>query len=257
MKFGKRYKIMAWILSLYLTVTLIPDFSFAVESDIEEKMETEDTTTYNLGANEKMTVFHGGEVRYENENGKLVDYDPSLVKIKDGEASLQKDSLDGYAYENNQGDNKHYLPNILSEETPIRMERENYSIEFSMTDRSLKQTEADQAAVTVEKETIPTIYEETKSLPVNAVYGTDDGTAIIKYTSGEYGLKETLILNEKPENNVFSYRLKLTGMTARENATDEGITLYDKKSGEIVGLYLRHGWMMPAGNPIAKRLRMS
>ncbi len=28
-----------------------------------------------------MTVFHGKDVRYKNEDGKLEDYDPSLVSI--------------------------------------------------------------------------------------------------------------------------------------------------------------------------------
>lgn len=187
MNLGAKYKIMAWILSLCLTVTLIPEFSFAAESAADKKTErettqaaaedsaqpeappanlevtkedviakTEDTTTYDIGNDQKMTVFHGGEVRYENDKGKLVDYDPSLVRIKDGEQSQQKESLDGYAYENKQGDNKHYLPETLSTDTPVRMERENYRIEFSLTDQSLNQTEAEGEAVTVEKETVPT-----------------------------------------------------------------------------------------------------
>ena len=285
MNLGAKYKIMAWILSLCLTVTLIPEFSFAAESAADKKTErettqaaaedsaqseappanlevtkedviakTEDTTTYDIGNDQKMTVFHGGEVRYENDKGKLVDYDPSLVRIKDGEQSQQKESLDGYAYENKQGDNKHYLPETLSANTPVRMERENYRIEFSLTDQSLNQTEAEGEAVTVEKETVPTTYEEEKTLPIHAVYGSKDQDMMVTYTSGEYGLKETLTLNEKPESNVFSYQLNLQGLTARKNVTDGGITLYDKESGEIAGA-ISPPWMDDAsGNAYSEAI---
>lgn len=43
MNLGAKYKIMAWILSLCLTVTLIPEFSFAAESAADKKTERETT----------------------------------------------------------------------------------------------------------------------------------------------------------------------------------------------------------------------
>ncbi len=46
------------------------------------------------------------------------------------EESINGESLDGYAYENREGDSKQYLPEILSETTPIKMEKEGYSISF-------------------------------------------------------------------------------------------------------------------------------
>ncbi|MCE2603998.1 hypothetical protein LH384_33465, partial [Pseudomonas aeruginosa] len=87
---------LAWILSICLVITLIPELGFAAstgagsaktpaispdevtEENVVESKKTTDTTTYDLGGGQEMTVFHGGEVRYENEKGELVDYDPSL-----------------------------------------------------------------------------------------------------------------------------------------------------------------------------------
>ena len=91
------YRLTAWLLTVCLVITLIPDISHATGAgggtkispeDVTEKNvtgRTEDTTTYDLGEGEKMTVFHGGQVRYEDEEGELIDYDRSLVKIKTGE----------------------------------------------------------------------------------------------------------------------------------------------------------------------------
>ena len=106
----------------------------------------------------------------------------------------------------------------------------------------------------MEKETVPTTYEEEKTLPINAVYGSKDQDLMVTYTSGEYGLKETLTLNEKPESNEFSYQLNLQGLTARKNVTDGGITLYDKESGEIAGA-ISPPWMDDAsGNAYSEAI---
>ncbi len=54
--------------------------------------KTEDTTTYELSNGANMTVFHGEDVRFENEQGILVDYNPELVEIEDAK-SLNGNSL--------------------------------------------------------------------------------------------------------------------------------------------------------------------
>ncbi|MDY3010718.1 MAG: DNRLRE domain-containing protein, partial [Clostridiales Family XIII bacterium] len=271
MQIPRTYKVIAWILCVCLVITLVPEIAFAKESaaekpspaaaeqqtsaskedvevtekDVIEEEKTTDTTTYDLGGGEKMTVFHGGEVRYEDEKGELVDYDPSLVKIKDGEKTEQNQSLEDYAYENKEGDKKQYLPKTLSEETPVLMEYKDYRIEFAPTDQSLAQTGVDQEPVEIQKEIIPTAYEQEAALPVDAVYGEGSKAATLAYTSSEHGVKETLTLEKKPENNVFTYKIKLKGMTARKNVTDEGITYYDQKTGEIAG-YITAPWMNDA-----------
>ena len=77
---------LAWVLALAMSVTLIPmtgGVSYAEDApqepvlspeEVTEENVTEkalDTTTYDLGGGQKMTVFHGGNVRYEEADGTL------------------------------------------------------------------------------------------------------------------------------------------------------------------------------------------
>ncbi len=115
------------------------------------------------------------------------------------------------------------------------MENDNYSIHFSLSNETLENLKAQKVSPEIKKENVETVYESVKSSPVNAVYTSDDKSAEIRYTSGDNGVKETIILNEKPENNVFTYVLKLKNMIPKKNPTDEGITFYDKSGEEIKG----------------------
>ena len=115
------------------------------------------------------------------------------------------------------------MPKTLSEETPILLEKGDYRIEISPTEWTADTSGIGAAQVRLEKENMPTIYEDEASLPVNAVYGSRDKKAEFTYTSGEQGIKETITLNEKPETNVFEYKLDIGKLKARKNPTDEGI----------------------------------
>lgn len=184
-KYSFRKKAVAWILSVCLVVTLIPNIGYAAgssnavsgngnkgqsvsgsravpadevtEENVVEK--TESTTTYALGNGEQMTVFHGGQVRYRDENGRLRDYDPALVGISDGEKSEQDKDLSGYSVRNNRGDMKQYMPDKLGEATPVIMENDKYSISITPENETLKEAGIDNEKLEVEKRKIPTIYE--------------------------------------------------------------------------------------------------
>lgn len=272
MGYSFRKKIVAWILTICLIVTLIPNIGYAAgnteaertdkksgqsasgsskvisadevtEKDVIEK--TENMTIYNLGDGEQMTVFHGGQVRYRDENGKLVDYDPSFVRISNGEKSENDKELSGYKVRNNRGDMKQYMPDKLGEATPVIMENDKYSISITPENETLKEAGIDNEKLEVEKRKIPTIYEEEKNLPVDAVYGSSENTAVFTYTSGDHGVKETITLNEKPESNVFRYVLDVGSLKAKKNATTEGITIYDEESADIVAA-ISAPWMNDA-----------
>lgn len=43
---------------------------------------TETSTTFDVGNNKKMTVFYQEAVRYKDEEGQLIDYDPSLTEVE-------------------------------------------------------------------------------------------------------------------------------------------------------------------------------
>ena len=87
-----------------------------------ESKNTEDSTTYDAGDGVLVTEYYGQDVRFRNEDGELVDYDPTLKKLE------SRDDLNGYAYENTAGDQKQYFPENLTEETPILLENEDKQI---------------------------------------------------------------------------------------------------------------------------------
>ena len=195
------------------------------EEDSVKKENTETSTTCQIGNGKKVSVFYQEPVRYKDESGKLIDYDPSLVKV-DSAKSENKESLKGYAYENEGGDAKQYFPEKLSDTTPLLMEKDGYSVALSPDMKS--------KAVEVEKEDFTNGYEETEEVPLTAAYDTSEPVTYA-YTSGESGIKEEIRLAKCPKENTFSYTLKLKGLKLRKNPVDEGLTLYDKESDEIVG----------------------
>ena len=100
------------------------------QKEVVKEESTKDSTTFQMSDGKKQTVFYGQDVRFENEDGKLQDYDPSLVQVKE-QKSDQGEDLSDYQYENKEGDKKHYLPKNLSEETPVLMENGDYQISFA------------------------------------------------------------------------------------------------------------------------------
>lgn len=92
------------------------------KKEVIEEENTRDSTTFQMEDGKKQTVFYGQDVRFEDENGDLQEYDPSLVRVT-GSKSEQGEDLKDYQYENKEGDKKHYLPKDLSEETPVLMEK--------------------------------------------------------------------------------------------------------------------------------------
>ena len=203
------------------------------EDDVVDKTET--TTTFDAGNGLTTKVIHGGEVRYENEEGELVDYDPSLVEISAGEKTEHKDSLEGYEYKNKDGDKKQYLPEKLDESTPIIMEYGDNRITITPTDDTVRSLGLDSESAVLAEDIVPSIYDgEGQIMPVNAVYGSENDTAIYTYTSGDTGIKETLTLNEKPESNILTYEINVGELSIKENVLDEGITIIDPETDEII-----------------------
>ena len=100
------------------------------KKEVVEEESTKDSTTFQMKDGKKQTVFYGQDVRFEDKNGDLQEYDPSLVRVT-GSKSEQGEDLKDYQYENKEGDKKHYLPKDLSEETPVLMENGKYQISFA------------------------------------------------------------------------------------------------------------------------------
>lgn len=236
-------------LSIVMVAAMIPEFAFAeevlvtednvTEADVSEKTET--TTTYELSSGENMTVFHSDDVRFKDENGVLTDYDPTLVRIQD-EAGSSVD-LSEYAYENREEDSSQYLPESLSEETPVVMEKDEDRVSMSMTEDALFSLGIT-GSVSAEKNLVETAYEEEKEKQVDAVYTGE--TADITYRSENKGIKETITLYEKPESGIFTYVLDLEGMIPVIDRTG-GISFFDEDDPDEIKGGISPAFMNDAG----------
>ncbi|MEE1038222.1 MAG: hypothetical protein U0K95_03565, partial [Eubacterium sp.] len=82
-------KVISWILIATLSLSSFSELAYAADISPAEKVISEDevteeniteksesTTTYYLGEGKNMTVWHGGQVRFEDEDGNLTDYEP-------------------------------------------------------------------------------------------------------------------------------------------------------------------------------------
>ena len=201
---------------------------------------SENKTVFDLGGGRKKDVLYSEPVRFENEAGELVDYDASLVGISD-ETSANGMPLDGYAFENRAGDAKHYLPEKLSEETPIFMEKGDASISFyPLRDGTEAQTEGSpwddgDMQVRVEEMEAEDLYGETSMQPLKAVYEEEGLPYTLEYVSCDMGVKESIILEEAPQTESFTWEFRLEGLDICKNPTDEGFTFYDKETGDMAG----------------------
>ena len=62
------------------------------KKEVVEEESTKDSTTFQMKDGKKQTVFYGQDVRFEDENGDLQEYDPSLVRVT-GSKSEQGEDL--------------------------------------------------------------------------------------------------------------------------------------------------------------------
>ena len=210
-------------------------------SDVIESENTKDSTTYSLGGGKKMTVIYSQDVRYEDEDGELKDIDPSLQSIGNRKETENKISLSGYSYENKAGESDQYIPESLSKDTPVLLEKGDLDISMVPDAETLAALGISESSVDVKNEKTATPYEDDKKLPVKAVYEKSGSSGRIEYISTDTGVKENTVLKEKPETNVLRYTLDMEGLYVRKNSTDEGLTFYDEKTDEIAA-------SMPAPN---------
>ena len=116
-----------------------------------KELRNSNPTTYLLSDGSKKLEICGEDIRYK-ENGKYIDYDPSLKKISKSEKSELSENKhavygDGaeYVYVNTAGDTKQYFPETLDENSAVVLTKKNYKISFAPileTDNEHKGTES-------------------------------------------------------------------------------------------------------------------
>ena len=136
-------------------------------------------------------VYYEDPIRYRDKNGKLKEYDSQLISTKNRKAvayggNADSDSYDeeSYAFENKSGDSKQYFPEKLSDETPILMEKDNYSLSFSPKETDMLNVELKEG---------------------NAEYKSEDENITYQYESLDNGVKENIIFSDVPEEKEYSF----------------------------------------------------
>ena len=167
-------------------------------------------------------VYYEDPIRYRDKNGKLKEYDSQLISTKNRKAvayggNADSDSYDeeSYAFENKSGDSKQYFPEKLSDETPILMEKDNYSLSFSPKETDMLNVELKEG---------------------NAEYKSDDENITYQYESLDNGVKENIIFSDVPEEKEYSFSYTLDGMYMKADEKTNTVALYDKKTGTQVAV---------------------
>ena len=195
-----------------------PTEEVSKEETVVEK--TLDTTTFEGDDGKKELVVHGYNVRYEDEKGELVDYDPSLVQI-DEEKSQAGENLRGYKFENKDGDSKNYIPEQLSEDTPIRLEKDDYKINFRpiFTNEEVPIQLEDTTSTIIQEQAV----EEAKEIAFNETDGESEKevATIIADSIEETELEKVEVSSETIEN-IYEEEVEVDN-TATYSVVDKSI----------------------------------
>ncbi len=180
---------------------------------------TSNSTTYLLSNGSRKLEIYGEDIRYK-ENGKYVDYDPSLKKISKSETKelagqkviADKDAEGNYAYVNTAGDAKHYFPKNLDEDSRVVMVKKNHAISFAPVrkketvneslenvgdkredkkDSTIIDTELQTESEEISKSVIPLKIEEKSVKKDNLTYSGGEKISY-QYTSLKNGVKEEM-----------------------------------------------------------------
>lgn len=208
---------------------------------------TTDSTTFLLSNGMKQTTYYSDNIYFENEKGQLSEYDNEFVKLDKSDKKQVTDSVEvkgtekeKYSYVNKEGDSKQFLPSRLSEKTPIVMAKENCIVSFSPADVEDEDSEenilsSETEKVKLDSKSVTSVYDGSREeKKVIAGYEGENKATELSYESLEHGLKETIILKNKPKSNVVSFNMTLQGCYAKVDETGGGITLYSEDD-DIVG----------------------
>ena len=207
----------------------IPEDSEKRNQHVKERedLESEYLSVYE-NEDGSLTVYSFSEpVKYKDENGELKDYDSKLKEVKDSD---KKDA--GYAYEITSSDVKIMMPEDIATDKPLTMEYDKYRIDFKpLTNLS----EGKEEGYEIEKK-YKAKEEKNKDKKTEGLeyLSSDSDNITYKYYTLKTGIKEEIILEEKPETNIIQFEYKFKNIIPEQR--DDGIVLFlDEETKEIVG----------------------
>lgn len=196
-----------------------------------KKFRTSNSSTYLLSNGSKKLEIYGQDVRYK-EDGQFADYDPTLKKLSENEQNELKEKLENKnlswkdivkdsTYVNKSGDIKQYFPKSFAEGNGIVLSKKNRIIMFTPT------------ANVSDDETVSTGLKK-EYVDGDCITYSDDSEISYQYTSLTNGVKEEIILKERPEDNYFTFQLKFPGMEIQTLDDSKEIRIIDKRTKKLV-----------------------
>ncbi len=180
---------------------------------------TENSNTYLLSDGSKQAEIFTDSIRFEKDGG-LVEYNPELVKIDSEDKEIldkkTSENIKDYLFVNESGDSKQYFPKKLDKDTGIVLNHGKYVV--GMTPEI---EEGQSYAPDKERDTV--------------TYVSDERGISYEYISMKDGIKENIILNSKPEQYTFEYKIKTKNTYLKQRKNDRGILVCDSRTDKIVG----------------------
>lgn len=208
----------------------------AVELTVVKEIKserTENSNTYLMSDGSKKLEVYCEDIRYKD-SGKWEDYDTSLTDITKSERKELKEATDNasaYRYVNAQGNTKQYFADVIDQENPIIMTNGDYKIEYAPVIEAEKNNNNN--ITNTESVSLEQIGGES---PSQISYQKGGGSVRYDYQSLTNGVKESIILEEKPDSNEFIFDLDLSGMEAKANKNTNEIDLMDKETKDRVAV---------------------
>ena len=153
--------------------------------------KTENATVYGDGTGKKRAEIYAQDIRFKDEKGKLTDYDTSLKDITERESETGE-NLAAYDYQTTTTDKMTYFPQKITTKIPILSEYDQYAVKINP------------------KETVQTgtLKKEGKEA-MQIAYETKKNGVDYQYESTTDGLKESIILDKKTDQNTFEFNITL------------------------------------------------
>ena len=178
---------------------------------------TQNSNTYLMSDGSKKTEIHTDSIRFKDK-GELSDFSTKLVKIsKDAKDILdEKTDVNGedYKYINESGNIRQYFPKTLSVDTGVVLNNGKYILNMMPV---------------TEEEYIPQKNEST------VTYSTEEMNIKYEYISMKNGVKENILLKEKPEKYSFKYKIEGENICSKQRKNDRGILVCDSSTNETIG----------------------
>lgn len=274
-------KVITSVLMVAMTVTTISfdtcDLSAAVMKDKEmidieeesqkgeepkvvrelEELRTKNSTTYLLSDGSRKLEISGMNIRYE-EDGKLIDYNPNLNKasgedqgklreIAKKSGIIAERDISNYKYSNIAGDSKQYFPKELDGGHGILLEKSDIVIEFSPAIDKEVNKQNDTLFAEDEQE----FFVASKSITEEdcVIYTEEENNINLKYKSYPNGVKEEIILNEKPKTNIFEFDINSPNARLEKAEGSDKVYIIDAKTNEVIAYIEEPNVKESGGNP--------